>query len=346
MKRCLCLFLLILLLIVPVSAEESLEEIMADYMERNGLGTHNYSVSYYNTVTGESYAFNDKKFMVAASTFKLPLNMYYYEMERDGQIESDALIPEAGVRLDVAHKESLVNSNNEYSIGLLYHLGDFPTYKQCMRKYFTMPDDEIDYIYYADNYYCTHMMMDALRYLYENRGDFPEMLDYMKQAQPGQYFKAGVTEYEVAHKYGWFEGAVNDVGIIYTEEPFLLAVYTQDAGDWVVADTARLLTDYNVRNLTPPEPEEEPEISEGKHLTLELVPVEEEEQAVEEPVCEEEPEPVPEALPEEPESAFEWWMVAVALAVFVLGGGATVLIFNPKRLEKALKDEEEEETAR
>ena len=138
MKRVLCLLLLILLLIVPVSAEESLEEIMADYMERNGLGTHNYSVSYYNTVTGESYAFNDKKFMVAASTFKLPLNMYYYEMERDGQIESDALIPEAGVRLDVAHKESLVNSNNEYSIGLLYHLGDFPTYKQCMRKYFTI----------------------------------------------------------------------------------------------------------------------------------------------------------------------------------------------------------------
>jgi len=225
---------------------ETPETLIKAYMETRGLHEGNFAMSYYNTVTGEAYAFNDTKMMVAASTYKLPLNMYYYELERDGKIASDAYIPRADSTLDVCHRESLVNSNNDLSIGLLYNLGNFRTYKDCMRKYFTMTDAEIDPLYYADNYYCVRMMMDALRYLYENSADFEEMLDYMKLAQPGEYFEARVSEYEIAHKYGWFEGAVNDTGIFYTPQPFLLAVYTQDVSEAVVGEVAELMTEYTV----------------------------------------------------------------------------------------------------
>jgi len=364
--RKLLIFLLIVLLICGQAAAyelpedlhgQDLETVLADFMEKNGLHEENFSLSYYNTVTEEAYAFNDKHFMVAASTFKLPLNMYYYEMERDGEIASDAMIPEAGVTLDVAHRESLVNSNNEYSIGLLYHLGNFRTYKTRMREaYFTMPEEEIDYIYYADNYYCTNMMMDALKYLYANSEEFEEMIGYMKQAQPGEYFKAGVTEYEVAHKYGWYDGAVNDVGIIYTEEPFLLAVYTQGVyGEAIVADAAALLTAYNAANTMPPEPEipEEPELpsmEDAVILEVELVtpepPEEAEPQLEPEPELpvEEEPKPEEQPIPEpEKDGAFEWWMLAVALVVFLLGGGGTLLVFNNKHLKKMKLDDETED---
>lgn len=358
MRKCVVFLLIFLLLCGQTAAYEppedlkgqSLEAVLADFMAENGLHAGNFSLSYYNTVTGESYAFNDTAFMVAASTFKLPLNMYYYEMERDGKIASDAMIPEAGVTLDVAHQESLVKSNNEHAIGMLYHLGDFRTYKTLLREaYFTMPEEEIHYIYYADNYFCTNMMMDALQYLYANSGDFEQMLGYMKQAQPDEYFCAGVTEYEVAHKYGWFEGAVNDVGIIYTEEPFLLAVYTQDVyGEAVVANVAALLTAYNTANVQPPaEPDmPEPEPEEGVTLEIEMVPVESPAEPEAEVPAEPEPEPQPEPIPQpepEPEPAFEWWMVAVALGVFVLGSGGTLLVFNNKHLKKMKIDEEEEE---
>ena len=231
----------------PTSFEDrTLADVVADYMEERGLHENNFSMSYYNTVTGEAYAYNDTKMMVAGSTYKLPLNMFYYELERDGEIASDAYIPRADTTLDICHRESLVNSNNDMSIGLLYNLGNFTTYKNCMRKYFSMTDAEIDPLYYADNYYCTRMMMDALRYLYDNRADFEEMIGYMKQAQPGQYFEARVSEYEIAHKYGWFEGAVNDTGIFYTPQPFLLAVYTQDVSEAVVGEVAELMTNYTV----------------------------------------------------------------------------------------------------
>ena len=345
MHRCILLLATLLVLTVFVPAYEipadftglELEQVMADYMAERGLNENNYSVSYCNTVTGETYAFNDEKFMVAASTFKLPLNMYYYEMEQEGLIASDAYISRAGTTLDNAHSESLVWSNNEMSIGMLYNLGEFRDYKELMRKYFTMTEEEIDDLYYVDNYYCTRMMMDALSYLYEYRADFSEMIGYMKQAQPGQYFKAGVTEYEVAHKYGYFEGAVNDVGIIYAPQPFLLAVYTQDAAEAVVAETAALLTAYNVwQNREIPEEE--------LRLELEVQYVPKEEPAPEEPVVPVLPQPPegsvePDAstapeTPEKPESAFEWWMVAVALGVFAVFGGGALVLLNPKKMQE------------
>ena len=321
MRKLALILAMLMLLTVPVTAyedfgQQTLEQVMAEFMTENGLNSSNFSVSYYNTVTGESYAFNDQTMMVAASTFKLPLNMYYYELEQAGELEPDAYLDRAGTTLDTAHRLSLVESNNEVSIGMLYSLGDFRTYKTLMRKYFTLSDEEIDYLYYADNYYCTHMMMDALRYLYDHSADFAEMLDYMKQAQPGEYFKAGVTEYEVAHKYGWYDGAVNDVGIIYTEQPFLLAVYTQDLHQQVLADTASLLTAWNTRTV--------PEDTEAVMLEVEMLPIPEEEPPAEETVL-----PEDAVLPEQtPMPQTQWWLLLPGLAVVAF---LVTLLFRKKK---------------
>ena len=214
-------------------------------MEENYLNEQNFSMSYYNTVTGESYAFEDTHMMVAASTYKLPLNLYYYPQELAGEIAPDALI--AGVyRLSDCHYQSLVWSNNEISEAMLYQIGSFQEYKQTMRTFTDMTDGEIDPRYYSGNLYCTRMMMDALKYLYDHAADYEEMLSYMKEASPQNgYFRKYVTECEVAHKYGSFEGAENDTGIIYAGQPFLLAVYTQDvAGEEICAKAARLMKDY------------------------------------------------------------------------------------------------------
>ena len=226
-------------------AEDTLEARVAQFMEENYLNEQNFSMSYYNTVTGESYAFEDTHMMVAASTYKLPLNLYYYQQELAGEIAPDALI--AGVyRLSDCHYQSLVWSNNEISEAMLYQIGSFREYKQTMRTFTDMTDDEIDPRYYSGNLYCTRMMMDALKYLYDHAADYEEMLSYMKEASPQNgYFRKYVTECEVAHKYGSFEGAENDTGIIYAGQPFLLAVYTQDvAGEEICAKAARLMKDY------------------------------------------------------------------------------------------------------
>lgn len=228
MKKLISALLAVLLLAAPVLAADEPDTLAARFDALRAeyhLDETNFAVSYYNTVTGEEYNWNETAMFTAASTFKLPLNLYYYELQNEGKISGDTVLTEGGATLDRCHYLSLVESNNELSIAMLYRIGDFRTYKETMRRYFTMTDDEIDPKYYQDNYYCTRMMMDALKYLYAHADEFPEMLDYMEQSLPRDaYFLHDLAdEVTIAHKYGSFEGAENDTGIFYTEQPFLLA---------------------------------------------------------------------------------------------------------------------------
>lgn len=325
------------------AASEDLTALMDDFRAEYGLNEGNFSLCYYNTVTGEEYRYNDTKFMIAASTYKLPLNMHYYEMEAAGEISSAAMI--GATTLADAHYQSLVWSNNDVSIDMLYNLGNFRTYKNTMKQYFTMPEEEIDSIYYADNYYCTSMMLDTLKHLYEGGDKFDEMIGYMKQAQPGEYFKMYVTDYEIAHKYGYYvdDGvtAINDTGIIYTPQPFLLVVYTSDApgGAEVLGRAAEVLTEYTVTQDVPePEPEESSTVTEQPEEQPETAePTETTDNTEPEPTQPEEPtaEEPKEETPEEMEPQQEknsgglpfspWWLALGGAAVFLVADVVVIL---------------------
>ena len=81
-------------------AGKTLEGLIAEFMQENYLNETNFSLCYYNTVTGEEYCYNETAFMIAASTYKLPLNLYYYELQSAGEITGDTYIPGAGTTLD------------------------------------------------------------------------------------------------------------------------------------------------------------------------------------------------------------------------------------------------------
>ncbi|MBQ7566290.1 MAG: serine hydrolase [Oscillospiraceae bacterium] len=325
MIRRLAAALLVLLILggaVSAAYEGTIEERVAQFMADRRLNEYNFAVSYYDCETGERFDFNETRMMVAASTFKLPLNLYYYELEQAGEISPDAYIPNSGTTLRNCHRMSLVDSNNDVSIAMLYNLGDFRTYKQKMRKYFTMTDEEITTPYWADNNYCTRMMTDALLYLYERQEQFPEMLDYMKQSCPGRYFKKRL-DCEIAHKFGSFEGAENDVGIIYGDHPFLLSVFTMQAGENVSADAAVLFRDYTDERAAQ---REEAARLAAEQAAAEAAATKVAEKSQPVTVTLDRPaqdEPLPEA---EAESAFAWWMIPVALGVFLAGSGLVLLL--------------------
>ena len=211
----------------PDISGKSIEELIDAFREEHNLDEMNFELSYYNTVSGESYDYNETKLLYGASTYKLPLNLYYYDMQLAGEITGDTMITQ-GSSLDEAHYQSLVYSNNELSYSLWRRIGDWPEYKMAMRKYFTMTDDEIPQNYYYDHVFCTRMMMDTLKVVWDGQETYTELIDYLKIACPDAYFKTyiDVEQTPIAHKYGSYNGAENDVGIIWAEQPFLLAVYT------------------------------------------------------------------------------------------------------------------------
>lgn len=211
----------------PDVSGKTVEELIDAFRAEHDLTEDNFELSYYNTVTGESYDFNETKMLYGASTYKLPLNLYYYDMQLAGEITGDTMITK-GSTLDEAHYQSLVYSNNELSYSLWRRIGDWPEYKQAMRKYFTMTDEEIPQNYYYDHLFCTRMMMDTLKVVWDGQENYTELIDDLKIACPDAYFKTyiDVDETPIAHKYGSYNGAENDVGIIWAVQPFLLAVYT------------------------------------------------------------------------------------------------------------------------
>ena len=357
-------------------AGRTLAGLTADFMQAHDLRDSQFAVSYCNPATGEYFGQNDLQMMIAGSTYKVPLNLYYYRQELDGTLEPDAYIARIGLTLDVAHERSLVYSDNDVSEGLLYNLGNFTAYKRDMLTLFSLTEDEVDDRYFYGNYYCTRMMTDALRVLYDGREDYAAMLDLMKRAYPETgYFRRDVQEYEVAHKYGSYEGAENDVGIFFTDEPFLLAVYTQDvAGEAVCAEYARLATDYNVYHAKAHRQQADDELAAEEAALAERQAEEERLQAEAEAaeraaqeaaararqeLAAEAAQAAAEAQPAEPQtpaqpdaaepdapqdiptSVFDnltWWMFAIAFGIALLGGGILhSLLRAPGRFEERAK---------
>lgn len=220
-----------------------IEMLVERFMEENALTDDNFSLCYHNTVTGEEYCRNERKLMEAGSTYKLPMNLVFYELEHAGMIPADTLILRQP--LIACHRDSLVFSKNEISQVMVHVLGGCRKFKTYIRKYFSFTEDEIDPAYYENNLFSARMMLDFLKYIYANAECFAELLSFMREATPGDYFRKYVRDIPVAHKYGSYNGAENDVGIFYTCEPFLLAVYTQGVQAETVSRAAALMRAYN-----------------------------------------------------------------------------------------------------
>ena len=373
--------LLALLLAVPAFAADvqqpyteadvagrTLEQVVTEFREANRLTEENFALSYYNTVTGEEYSFNDSRLMYGASTYKVPLNMYFYEMQAAGEISGDEHI--CASTLDECHRESILYSNNELSFAMIYRLGQIRDYKESILKYITVPVEEIPPEYYYDHLFSTRMMMDILKYLYAHEEDFTEMLGYMKEAVPNDYFREYTMDMTVAHKYGDYNGFHNDVGIFYTEEPFLLAVYTQGLDPETVARAGALMRTYNEYQTREKEARRQARVEQraiaeqkaaeqfAEREAFEKSVREQQEKAEaaaaavkaqleaealqrEEARHEAEQKALQEQVPQPKESAFEWWMPVVALGIFGLGG--LIVSGSAKHLTKFSEESEENE---
>lgn len=216
-------------------SEQSLEQIITQFRNQYGLTAENFSLSYYATGTAETYHLQEHTYRTAGSMYKLALNMYYYDLERAGEIDPEMTIQEHRKDENASeeplkewsladmHHDTIVYSDNDMAIAMLYNLGTFYEYRKLMTKY---SDQEYAPEYYWDNVINTNYMLDVLKYLYKNQKMYPELMENLTRAAPWMFFKQYV-DHPIAHKYGLFEGAYCDAGIIFSEEPFFLVAMLQ-----------------------------------------------------------------------------------------------------------------------
>lgn len=224
-------------------ATSALASTLQEVIAANGLDASNFSISYENLATGESLYWNELTIMPPASTYKLPLNMYYYDAEARGEMSEDDIIPGVGLTLAECHYKSLVLSDNPSSEAMLASIS-FSDFRQYVTRYFTLSSGEIGDTYWHRNFYCTRMMADIAAYLYQNSSSYVDCIGYLKQAMPGMYFRRYITDCEVAQKYGKLNGWENCVGIVYGRTPFALCIYTYGQSEELLAQIAKVVYDF------------------------------------------------------------------------------------------------------
>ena len=88
-------------------------------------------------------------------------------------------------------------------------------------------DEELSEEFYEENITSGAYSYDLLTHLYENRESYSELIEYMKKSSDGEYLKKYIEEYDVAHKYGSYDGYVHDYGIVFGDTTYLIGVYTK-----------------------------------------------------------------------------------------------------------------------
>ena len=238
-------------------------DVISWFVLNYGLDSENFAVSFYCPETGERYGWNEDTYMIGASTYKLPLNMYYYEKQNAGEWSADMKV--GGMTLAQAHYYSIVLSMNPISQAMFKRLGSYDTYRSLMLEHYGgMDKREVPAEYFSQNYFSPRFMINTLSYPYEHLAEFEELHDYMLQAMQDRYLQKYRGSVEVAHKYGTLQGHENDVGIVFTEQPFLVAIYTQYVytpirGEELIGRIGTALIAYQTQRteLDKPEPTEE-----------------------------------------------------------------------------------------
>ena len=229
--------------------DKTWNEIIDDFLAEHGTDPDRIALGYVNLVTGEEQYHRGDEYMVAASMYKVPLNMVYAERISKGEMDWNT--PIRGVSYTKLMRGSIIDSNNEFSDYLRKHLGTYREYRNIIAPLMGVDINNVDDMYYVNNYFTAEQMIYCLKLLYDNPDTYPKIVDTMLEAEPNNYFKYHQQDYEVAHKYGYLEVdgrlELNDCGIVFTDDPIAIVMFSLGISKPynVMADFCTLMADYS-----------------------------------------------------------------------------------------------------
>lgn len=239
--------------LITAKEEDSWESLISQLLDKYYTTEDHVGIGYYNSFTGEEHFINADKYLVSASMFKIPLNMIVADRVSSGEMAMDTDI--FGAPYSWYQYRSIVQSDNERSVALFNYLGGYAEFKKLQIPYLgNDPEAELGWKYQTDNFYTSRQFIHMLKLLYENPERFPGVIENMLDAEPFSYFHQYERRYPIAQKYGFVqqtEGTVdhtyiNTCGIIYSDTPFCLVIFTDNVGDAydLISELCMVMCDY------------------------------------------------------------------------------------------------------
>lgn len=220
------------------------ETFIADHASQ-GVKADNISIAYTYTATGETWFYNPDEWYYSASLYKVPLMMILAQMEANGELTQESDVK--GLTLAEAESSILTYSNNDFAHLMLNYLGTDQEAREMYKQFSSQPDDYYDPDFIDYSYFSVRFMNDVMTTLYNEPERFPHIIDCLKVAQPNGYFHLSLDpSIVIAQKYGSYKEFNNTSAIIYTENPVILTVMTENVAhaEQVLGDAAKVFTDY------------------------------------------------------------------------------------------------------
>lgn len=238
----------------------SLAKDIEAYFQENGIDHEKvaYCITYLEH--NIKYSMNEKDEFIAASIYKLPLAMLYYDKVNEGEYTLDSTFTYSGymhedagvissdygigsqVPLSDLLNDLIIYSDNDAGHILYENLGGWKEYKEAMTKY----TDSISENYYTmDNVTTANTMNDVVTYLYDHKEDYKGLIKNMEEAEPGEYLDRD-TQLSMPQKYGMYDSALNSVGFVECNTSYSIVVLTSlgDKGADVMANINRIAYEH------------------------------------------------------------------------------------------------------
>ncbi len=242
-----------------IDSSISLEENINDYLYLHKLD--NFSLSYYNFKTEDSFSIRGDTTYTAASTIKWALAMLYYDYISQGKININTVL-------------TYTNSDYESGAGVLQfdEVGSEYSIDYLLKQLIMQSDNVASnilfrYIYettgntgsnilgttYNINYRSNNRVIssnDALTFIkefYNNEKQNP-YYSTLENSLKNTIFTYRIAQFIpknlVAHKIGDFDGYTHDIGIVYGEKPFAIAILSNGGTNKQIADLAYICYEY------------------------------------------------------------------------------------------------------
>ena len=239
----------------------SLAKDIEAYFQENGIDHEKVAYCITDLEHNIKYSMNEKDEFIAASIYKLPLAMLYYDKVNEGEYTLDSTFTYSGymhedagvissdygigsqVPLSDLLNDLIIYSDNDAGHILYENLGGWKEYKEAMTKY----TDSISENYYTmDNVTTANTMNDVVTYLYDHKEDYKGLIKNMEEAEPGEYLDRD-TQLSMPQKYGMYDSALNSVGFVECNTSYSIVVLTSlgDKGADVMANINRIAYDVN-----------------------------------------------------------------------------------------------------
>lgn len=238
----------------------SLAKDIEAYFQENGIDHEKVAYCITDLEHNIKYSMNEKDEFIAASIYKLPLAMLYYDKVNDGEYTLDSTFKYSGymhedagvissnygigsqILLSDLLDDLIVYSDNDAGHILYENLGGWKEYKEAMTKY----TDSISENYYTeDNVSTANTMNDVVTYLYEHKEDYKDLIENMEKAEPGEYLDRD-TQLSMPQKYGMYDSALNSVGFVECNTSYSIVVLTDlgNKGADVMANINRIAYEH------------------------------------------------------------------------------------------------------